>query len=367
VTEGQLGWRLSAQAWWALLALGLTFWLIYSQSALLAEIAGVLFGGLLVGLAIRPVAGALAARKVPRGLTVIVVYFLVLGLWVLMGNLLVPTIQADVAYFRGHGLGLLQSAFNHITTLPVVDQLFPSPGALSQTLAQRVDAFTRVLIDAVTSIGGFALDLLLALVMGYFVASDMTLGRGVFEVWVPADRKAALQVLLGRLERRLTRWIWAQLAVGLYFAIVFTLGLSLLRVPFGVTIGIVGGVVEIIPYVGGVIAFTLAVLSALTINPWLALWVVVFYVLVVELESHVVAPALYGRVLNLHPAVVLLALVVGGKLGGVIGLLFAVPIVVVLAVLLEEAGAVVDLEAEPEQSSEGKLAATNRKGGKGPA
>jgi len=336
---------MSAQAWLALLALGLTFWLIYSQSALLVEMAGVLFGGLLVGLSIRPVAGALANRKVPRGLTVIVVYLLVLGLWVLMGNLLVPTIQADVAYFRVHGLGLLQSAFDHVTTLPILDQLFPSPGGLSQTLAQRVDAFTAVLIDAITGIGGFALDLLLALVLGYFVAADPSLGKGIFDVWVPARHRTALSVLLGRLETRLTRWIWAQLAVGLYFALAFTIGLSLLRVPFGVTIGIVGGVVEIIPYVGGVFAFTLAVLSALTTNPWLALWVAVFYLVVVELESHVVAPALYGRVLNLHPAVVLLALVVGGKLGGVIGLLFAVPVVVVIAVLLDEAKAVIEGEA----------------------
>jgi predicted PurR-regulated permease PerM len=74
-------------------------------------------------------------------------------------------------------------------------------------------------------------------------------------------------------------------------------------------------------------------------------WVAVFYLVVVELESHIVAPALYGRVLNLHPAVVLLALVVGGKLGGVIGLLFAVPVVVVIAVLLEEARAVIGGEA----------------------
>jgi predicted PurR-regulated permease PerM len=337
---------MSAQAWLALLGLGLTFWLLYAQSALLAEMAGVLFGGLLVGLAVRPVANSLSNRRVPRGVTVIAVYLLVLGLWVLLGNLLVPTIQIDAAYFRVHGLGLLQTAFDRIAGLPVVDQVFPSSGGLSQTLAQRVDALAGVLIEAITGIGGFALDLLLALVLGYFVAADTELGKGMFEVWVPARHKAALRELLGRLERRLTRWIWAQLAVGLYFALAFTLGLSLLQVPFSITIGIVGGVLEVIPYVGGVIAFTLAVLSALTINPWLALWVAVFYLLVVELESHVVAPALYGRVLDLHPAVVLLALVVGGKLGGVIGLLFAVPVVVVLAALLEEARAVMESHLE---------------------
>jgi len=107
-------------------------------------------------------------------------------------------------------------------------------------------------------------------------------------------------------------------------------------VPFAFTIGLVGGVLEIVPYLGGITATVLAITSALTVSPWLALWVVLLYAVVVEIEAHIVAPALYGRVVGLHPALILIALVIGAKAKGIFGIFFAVPILVVLTALLDE-------------------------------
>jgi putative heme transporter len=75
----------------------------------------------------------------------------------------------------------------------------------------------------------------------------------------------------------------------------------------------------------------------LTRSPLLAGWVIVLHLLVSFVESHIIAPALYGRVMHLHPAVVLLALFVGAKVAGVPGVLFAVPVTVVVVAILEEA------------------------------
>jgi predicted PurR-regulated permease PerM len=64
--------------------------------------------------------------------------------------------------------------------------------------------------------------------------------------------------------------------------------------------------------------------------------VVLLYVVVMEIEAHIVAPALYGRVIGLHPALILIALLIGAKTKGILGIFFAVPILVVLAAVLEE-------------------------------
>jgi predicted PurR-regulated permease PerM len=139
-----------------------------------------------------------------------------------------------------------------------------------------------------------------------------------------------------RARRRLARWVWAQVAIAAYFALIFSVGLALMEVPFAFSVGLVGGVLEIIPYLGGAVALSLAVLSALSIKPILALWVFIFYLVVVEIESHVIAPTFYGRIIGLHPVVVLLALVVGARAQGIIGVLFAVPVVVVLGTIIQE-------------------------------
>lgn len=330
------GFRLGARSWLALLLLGIVFWFFVKNYQLILEMSGVLFGGLLIGVALRPVADFMAVRKVPRGVTVIAVYILVLGSWALAGNLLVPIINADLTYFQTHGLGLVQTALSQIAAMPVINQVLPAPSSYLPSLAQRINTLASALIAAVASIGGIALDVLLALVLGYFFAADTNLGVGTFLAWTPLAYQEAVELLLGRIRRRLTRWIWAQLAVALYFAVVFTIGLSLFGIRFALTIGLIGGMLEVIPYVGGITAWLLAVFSALTSDPLLALWVTLFYLAVVEIESHIVAPTFYGRVLDIHPALVVMALVVGAKLGGIVGLLFAVPLMVVLTVVVGE-------------------------------
>jgi predicted PurR-regulated permease PerM len=118
--------------------------------------------------------------------------------------------------------------------------------------------------------------------------------------------------------------------------VVFSIGLSLLNVPFAITIGVVGGVLELVPYLGGTIAVMLAVLSALTVDPVLVIWVILFHIVVVEIEAHIVAPSVYGRVTGLHPAGVLIALLIGAKAMGLVGVLFAVPAAVVLLAVMQE-------------------------------
>ena len=80
-------------------------------------------------------------------------------------------------------------------------------------------------------------------------------------------------------------------------------------------------------------------MSALTVDPWLAVWVILLYAVVVQVQSHLVAPAFYGRAMHLHPAAVLVALLIGAKAKGIIGVFFAVPVAVVLLTLLQELSA----------------------------
>jgi predicted PurR-regulated permease PerM len=104
-------------------------------------------------------------------------------------------------------------------------------------------------------------------------------------------------------------------------------------------------VLEIVPYLGSTVALILAIVSALTVRSLLGLWVALFCAVVIEVKGHVLEPAFYGHATGLHPAAVLIVLLVGVKAGGVIGVLFAVPVVVVLGALLEEVQAVL---MEPE-------------------
>lgn len=329
-------WRLSLQAWISLLALGLTLWVAITHAGLILEVIWVLFGALLLSLSIRPLVDTLTRWHIPRRVTVLGVYAGLGGALVILGDLLAPVINAEMVRLRANGPALLQEGLSRVATTPFLGRWLPSTNVLAQNLAQRLDTLLRTFVGTVAGLGGLALDLVILLIVAYFFATDVGLGERLLQGWVPPRYETRAREIMTRLRHRLTRWVWAQVAIALYFALTFSVGLSLLGVPFALTIGVVGGVLEIIPYLGGAVALILAVISALTVSPLHVLWVALFYAVVVEVETHVVAPAFYGRIMGLHPAAVLVALLVGAKAKGILGVLFAVPITVVLAALMQE-------------------------------
>jgi predicted PurR-regulated permease PerM len=337
-------WRLNLRTWIALLALGLVFWLILTYATLLVEVTALLFGAFLLTLAIHPIADTLSRRRVPRGVTVI-------GVYAALGG---PPSGWRPASFRGADRTCCR-ALSRLADILALGPWLPSADVLAQTLTQRLDTVLGPFVRTVTGVGELAIDVLIVLVLVYFFVTDVELGERLLARWVPTSYRSRTRLVVARVRQRLTRWVWAQVIIAVYFAVVFSIGLFLLRVHFAFIIGLVGGVLEIVPYLGGAVAMTLAVLSALTIDPWLALWVIVFYIVVVEIESHIIAPALYGRVIGLHPAFILIALLVGAKTLGILGVFLAVPIAVVLTTLLQEIAATrqqPEEQVQPEQLAE---------------
>jgi predicted PurR-regulated permease PerM len=141
--------------------------------------------------------------------------------------------------------------------------------------------------------------------------------------------------LAREIGRRLGHWARAQALVGLFFGVTFGLGLAILGVPYALSLGVAGAVLELIPYVGGVIVTALGFLVALAVSPLLALGVIVLYLIVANIESHVVYPKLVGDIVGLHPLVIIIALFVGAEVKGVLGALLAVPVTVVIQVLFD--------------------------------
>jgi predicted PurR-regulated permease PerM len=331
IGPSQWYWRI----WFGLLTCGLAFWIIVTHSSLVLEIALVLFAAFLLSVGLSPITDAAASRAIPRGLTVLIVYILLAVSIVLLTGMLVPVIRSEIALLQTNGPTLFQEALSHVQGTPVA-RFLPSTNTLAAGLSQHLDSLLTALFGAVTGIGEGALDLLIVLILAYFFSTDAELGGRVLNAWFPDRYQFRASLIFARVRHRLARWMLAQFAVALYFAGVFSLGLSLLGVPFAITIGLVGGVLELVPYLGGAVALLLATVSALTIQPLLAVWVVLFYAVVVEVEGHIVAPALYGRVTGLHPAVVLIALLIGAKTVGLLGVLFSVPVAVVLMSFLRE-------------------------------
>ena len=126
-------------------------------------------------------------------------------------------------------------------------------------------------------------------------------------------------------------WVRAQMLLARFFGVAFGIGLAVMRMPYALPLGMIGGVLKIIPYVGGFIMIVLAVLIGVTTSKlWLVIAAILWYAFVVNLEAHVIAPNMAGEIVGPHPLVVVVALFLGAKLLGVLGALLTVPIAVLI-------------------------------------
>ena len=185
--------------------------------------------------------------------------------------------------------------------------------------------------------------LILALYMAY---NPDSLIQGMLRL-APHREHGRIKRLLKSIQVRLEGWIFG---TGLGMLIIgggAIVGLWILKVPLAISFGILAGILEVIPYVGSIVGTLLPALVALTISPVKALLVVVFFLILNQVDVHLIQPLVMGQRVHLHPVVVILAFLCFGKLLGFIGLIIAVPAAAVLMTIIEDLTEEVSQEEEP--------------------
>lgn len=327
--------RLSAQSWLALLALILCVWFIFDNVAMLLELIWLLFGAFILSVMIRPIADRLANRHIPRGVTVLLAYGVLLAGIIVVLRLLIPIVAEEVTALRQTLPAIAQQMMGQVNHSPLVYWL-PATDKLVQEFNNQLDTIFLGALSTVAGFGAALLNLFVLAIIAYFFVTAPFNSEHPLWLWLTSHRRSQLHTIFSKMYHRLNRWVWTQLGLGLFHAVAFITGLLMLGVPFALTLGLLGGILSLIPYLGVISAALLAALSALPVNPWLALWVILFMSTVTIISSHVLTPLLYGRAVGLNSLVVLLALFVGARLQGIIGMIFAIPIAVIIDTVLQE-------------------------------
>jgi predicted PurR-regulated permease PerM len=148
--------------------------------------------------------------------------------------------------------------------------------------------------------------------------------------------RANVDAALGSSARALRNWLGGQLVAMVVVGVVTGVGLALLDVPLALSLATIAALLEFIPFLGPIIAAIPAILIAFTVDPMTALYVLLLYVGVQQLEGYVLTPLVQRWAVELPPALGVLSVVVLGVLFGVPGALFAVPLTIVAIVLVRE-------------------------------
>ncbi|WP_439568140.1 AI-2E family transporter [Sphingopyxis sp.] len=194
----------------------------------------------------------------------------------------------------------------------------------------------------VSQAGGYALaagsgiaDFVLVLVAAIFLASDPATYRRGLLLLMPARAEATAELALGDAARGLKGWMVGQAVSSLVVAALTGAGLALLGVPAAGGLGLIAGLLDVIPMIGPIIAGLPAVLLAFTVSPATALWTLVLFLVIQQLQGNFLQPMIQKQAVDVPPAVLLFAVVAAGVLFGFLGVLLAAPLTVVVYVLVQ--------------------------------
>jgi len=163
----------------------------------------------------------------------------------------------------------------------------------------------------------------------FYVLKDRGQAAAFFFGMIPEPARPDVAAIAGIVDRVLSAYVRAQLLLGLVLGIVIAVGLSLMDVPFALVIGVIAGIAELIPVLGPILGSIPGLLVALANVPDRVVWVLLLFVAVQQLENNVLVPRIQGQAVDIHPAFIMLLLVVASEVGGLVGMLVAVPLAAV--------------------------------------
>lgn len=139
-----------------------------------------------------------------------------------------------------------------------------------------------------------------------------------------------------RMQGKVSQWLFGQALLMLIAFAMYYIGLTLLGVPYALAIAFFGGLMEILPYIGPVLAAIPAIFVGLLVSPVLGASALLFYVIAHQVEAHIVAPQVMKHSAGLNPVVLIVAILIGLELAGPLGIILSVPITMMLSVFVDD-------------------------------
>jgi predicted PurR-regulated permease PerM len=204
-----------------------------------------------------------------------------------------------------------------------------------RSMQQASGALSGLARFANLTFGAVANVILIVFLALYLAADPKPYARGLVHL-IPRAVRPRFAIALDASGVALRRWLLGQLVAMLVVGVVTGVGLWLLDVPLALSLGLIAGVLEFIPFVGPILSAIPAVLVAFTHEPMTPVYVALLYLGVQQIEGSVLMPLIQRWAVSLPPALGLIGVVVFGVLFGVLGVLFATPLMVVVMVLVQK-------------------------------
>lgn len=279
--------------------------------------------------------------RIPRWVGIVVTYVGLTAVLCVAGGAVVPRITEQVKELHQKLPTIREAVATRFVQVAewygaLPPQVKEQMEALQNTAQEKGgDALRTFFVALLGVLGWMAKGLIIIVLSIYFLIDKDFIQKSCLQLVPEAARQDTVSVV-GDVLHVVRAYLRGQIVVIGFVAVAVTLVLVFIGMPYALTVGTVAGILEVIPYFGAFAGAVPAMLWSLITQPWTTtLFLFIFFIIINQFEGHVVIPLVMGHNLEMRPFVVLLSLLVGVELGGIVGLIVAVPVCRILQVFIE--------------------------------
>lgn len=275
--------------------------------------------------ALKPAVDFLEEKKLPRVLATIIIYFLFVFLFFYLFTLIIPPLVSELLSLFKNLPGIIKS------TLPSLGSTFNF-----DFFTRNLPSITNQTFEFIKGLFGNAIFISSTLFFGFYLLSERNLSQKLLGNFFEENEVSRITLVANRAQKRMSSWFWGEIILMLVVGSLTYMGLAAFKIKYALALAVLAGLLEVIPNIGPILSAVPAVLIGLSTSPILGLSMVALYFIVQQLENNLVVPLIMKKVTGLHPIVILISLIIGGKIAGIIGVVLAVPVTLLLETVIIE-------------------------------
>jgi predicted PurR-regulated permease PerM len=313
----------------------LSFVLLY----LLSDVLIILLFAIVIASAVSPFVTWFEKRRIPRLVAVLVLYALVFGLIVLLSSLILPSVSAELSQLTSSLPKITSDLSTSLDSVQDRSRYFDFIAEFQNILemiSSYLHQFSQSALNLIVGAFGGLFSFVAIVIISFYLAVQRKGIENFLQAVVPERYEGYVVDLWKRVEIKVGYWLQGQMLLALIVGLLVYVGLVLLEVKFALMFAILAMLLEIVPVAGPVLAAIPAILMAFVQDPTLAVWVFGLYIVIQQVENHLLVPLVLGKTTGLNPVVVILAILIGGQLAGIVGALLGVPAAVIIVEILDD-------------------------------
>lgn len=299
----------------------LGIWFLYLVRSAIMEF----FVALLIVAILNPLVTKLSKYKIPRAVSILVVYLILFGVISFTLAAVVPPLVEQTS-------GFIVNLPGFIRNLGISAVL---SNQITQQLIAQIATFPAKVAKLTVSLFSNILSVITVLVFAFYLLAEREKLNAQLGIFLGDKKNKKFSRLIDLLEVRLGGWARGQIILMFMVGVSNYIGLRLLGIPFALPLSILAGLLEIIPYVGPIIAAIPAVMIGFGILPIIGVATASLAFLIQQLENYVFVPKIMQKSVGINPIITLLSLAIGFRIAGVLGLLISVPVFITVRVLVQ--------------------------------